>query len=58
MEEAYPNEVSSAGFWPGTGVSEAAFYAYTYTELTGFQTYAVKLEAAYFLEAMGEFILP
>jgi hypothetical protein len=58
MEEAYSHEVSSAGFWPGTGVGEAAFYAYAYPEPTGFRTYAVKPEAAYFFEAMGEFILP
>jgi hypothetical protein len=58
MEEAYSHEVSSAGFWPGTGLGEAAFYAYAYPEPTGFRTYAVKPAAAYFFEAMGEFVLP
>jgi Family of unknown function (DUF5996) len=36
MEEAYSHEVSSAGFWPGAGVGEAAFYAYAYPAPPGF----------------------
>lgn len=30
MEEAYSHELSSAGFWAGAGLGEAAFYAYAY----------------------------
>jgi hypothetical protein len=58
MEEAYSHEVSSAGFWPGTGVGEASFYAYAYPVPAGFTAYPVQPEAAYFHEALGEFILP
>ena len=58
MVEAYSHEVSSAGFWPGTGVGEASFYAYAYPVPAGFSDYPVQPEAAYFHEALGEFILP
>ncbi|HLR76718.1 MAG TPA: DUF5996 family protein, partial [Balneolaceae bacterium] len=37
MEEAYSHEVSGAGFWPGTGLGEAAFYSYAYPEPDGYQ---------------------
>ena len=58
MVEAYSHEVSSAGFWPGTGIGEAAFYAYAYPEPEGFRGYPVKPQAAYFLNELGEYILP
>ena len=58
MEEAYSHEVSSAGFWPGAGLGEAAFYSYAYPEPEGFSDFPVKPEAAYYLKDMGEFILP
>jgi hypothetical protein len=58
MEEAYSHEVSSAGFWPGTGLGEAAFYAYAYPTPAGFGKYPVQPEAAYFHDKLGEFILP
>ena len=58
MEEAYSHEVSSAGFWPGTGVGEASFYAYAYPAPVGFAAYPVQPEAAYFHPVLGEFILP
>jgi hypothetical protein len=58
MQEAYSHEVSSAGFWPGTGLGEAAFYAYAYPEPNGFRSHPVEPAAAYFHEALGEFILP
>ena len=58
MEEAYSHEVSSAGFWPGTGLGEAAFYAYAYPEPDGFREYATEPAAAYYHEEMGEFVLP
>ena len=57
--EAYSHEVSSAGFWPGSGVIDyPAFYAYAYPEPPGFRTARVKPDAAFFSEALGEFILP
>jgi hypothetical protein len=58
MVEAYSHEVSSAGFWPGTGLGDAAFYAYAYPAPTGFSQYPVEPEAAYFHDTLGEFILP
>jgi hypothetical protein len=57
--EAYSHEVSSAGFWPGSGaIDYPAFYSYAYPEPPGFRTAGVKPEAAFFSEAAGEFILP
>ncbi len=58
MTEAYSHEVSSAGFWPGAGLGEAAFYAYAYPTPDGFADYAVMPEAAYFHQDLGEFLLP
>ena len=58
MEEAYSHEVSSAGFWAGAGLGEAAFYGYAYPAPPGFDSYPVQPQAAYFHEKLGEFILP
>ena len=57
--EAYSHEVSSAGFWPGGGaIDYPAFYCYAYPEPPGFRTAKVRPEAAFFSEALSEFILP
>jgi hypothetical protein len=57
--EAYSHEESSAGFWPGSGaIDYPAFYSYAYPEPTGFRTTRVRPDAAFFSEALGEFILP
>jgi hypothetical protein len=57
--EAYSHEVSSAGFWPGSGqIAYPAFYSYAYPEPPGFRTAQVRPGAAFFSEALGEFILP
>jgi hypothetical protein len=57
--EAYSDEVSSAGFWPGSGaIDYPAFYSYAYPEPAGFRTASVKPDAAFFSEPLGEFILP
>jgi hypothetical protein len=57
--EAYSHEVSSAGFWPGGGaIDYPAFYSYAYPEPPGFRTAPVRPDAAFFSEALGEFILP
>ena len=58
MEEAYSHEVSSAGFWPGAGLGEAAFYSYAYPEPDGYRQYPVRPESAYYHEDLKEFILP
>ncbi|GAB4371451.1 MAG: DUF5996 family protein [Elainellaceae cyanobacterium] len=57
-KEAYYQEVSSAGFWPGAGLGYPAFYSYAYPSPDGFKDAAVKPDAAFFHEALGEFILP
>ena len=57
--EAYSHEVSSAGFWPGSGaIDYPAFYSYAYPEPSGFRAAKVRPDAAFFSEAVGEFILP
>jgi hypothetical protein len=57
--EAYSHEVSSAGFWPGSGaIDYPAFYSYAYPEPVGFRTAQVRPNAAFFSETVGEFILP
>jgi hypothetical protein len=57
--EAYSHEVSSAGFWPGSGaIDYPAFYSYAYPEPAGFRSARVRPDAAFFSEAVGEFILP
>ncbi len=59
VREAYSHEVSSAGFWPGgSGIDYAAFYSYAYPAPEGFGTSAAEPSAAFFSEALGEFILP
>jgi len=57
--EAYSHEESSAGFWPGSGaIDYPAFYSYSYPEPAGFRAVKVRPDAAFFSEALGEFILP
>lgn len=57
--EAYSHEVSSGGFWPGSGaIDYPAFYSYAYPEPAGFRGTKVRPGAAFFSESLGEFILP
>jgi hypothetical protein len=59
VREAYSHEVSSAGFWPGSGnVTEAAFYSYCYPAPAGFADAAVLPQDAHFDRQLGEFVLP
>jgi len=58
MQEAYSHEVHSAGFWPGPGLGEPAFYAYAYPEPDGFRAYTTTPDAAYYHDTLGEFVLP
>ena len=58
MQEAYSHEVASAGFWPGVGLGEAAFYAYAYPEPSGFRQHPVEPKAAYYHDELRELILP
>jgi hypothetical protein len=59
MQEAYSQEVSSAGFWAGDArFPEAAFYAYAYPAPPGFSEAVVRPAAARFEPSLGEFVLP
>jgi hypothetical protein len=59
MQEAYSQEVSSAGFWPGDArFPEAAFYSYAYPEPAGYKDAAIRPTAARYEPALGEFLLP
>jgi hypothetical protein len=56
--EAYSHEVSSAGFWPGGGAFDAAFYSYAYPEPEGYSTARVKPAEAFYSNDLREFLLP
>ena len=56
--EAYSHEVSSVGFWPGSGdVKDAAFYSYMAPEPEGLKEANVRPDAARYEKALGEFLL-
>jgi hypothetical protein len=56
--EAYSHEVSSVGFWPGSGViTDPAFYSYAAPEPSGFRDWSVRPAAARYEAQIGEFIL-
>jgi hypothetical protein len=57
MLEAYSHEVSSAGYWPGTG-GHGVFYSYAYPEPNGFRDFPVRPSAARYDGELREFILP
>jgi hypothetical protein len=57
--EAYSQEVSSLGFWPGNdAMPEPIFYSYAYPEPKGFSAAKVKPAAASYNAQMKEFVLP
>jgi hypothetical protein len=58
MQEAYSQEVSSVGFWPGGGdIKGPAFYSYTTPEPAGFKTASVLPKPAFYHQGIGEFLL-
>ncbi len=58
MQEAYSQEVSSAGFWPGSKDFPApVFYAYAYPAAESFGKQKVQPEQAFYSTEMGEFLL-
>ena len=58
MQEAYSQEVSSAGFWPGSEQSPTpVFYAYAYPAHDEFGKQKVLPEQAFYSPEMGEFFL-
>jgi hypothetical protein len=57
--EAYSQEVSSLGFWPGADVMPMPiFYSYAYPEPQGFSGAKVKPDAACYNAQFHEFVLP
>jgi len=57
--EAYSHEVSSAGFWPGSGaIAYPAYYSYAYPEPDGFAAAAVRPDGAFYSQDFREFVLP
>jgi hypothetical protein len=58
MREAYSQEVSSAGFWPGGDGAPPSFYSYAYPAPHGFGDARVGPAAAGFDQTLGEFLLP
>src|SRR5437868_7998847 len=57
--EAYSQEVSSLGFWPGNdAMPQAIFYSYAYPEPKGFGEAKVKPAAAAYNSQLKEFVLP
>ena len=57
MLEAYSQEVSSAGYWPGGG-AEGVFYSYAYPEPAGYRDTPVVPAEARYDDELGEFVLP
>ena len=59
IREAYSQEVSSCGFWPGGGpIPYPAFYSYAYPEPVGFAAASVQPRTAFYSGELREFILP
>jgi len=57
--EAYSQEVSSCGFWPGGGpIPYPVFYSYAYPEPAGFPGAPVTPGSAFYSTDLREFILP
>jgi uncharacterized protein DUF5996 len=57
--EAYSQEVSSLGFWPGNAVMpDPIFYSYAYPEPPGFAEAKLQPDAAEYQPKLREFILP
>lgn len=56
--EAYSQEESSLGFWPGNKDMPAIFYSYAYPEPAGFAQAKIRPEAASYNATLREFILP
>jgi hypothetical protein len=58
-QEAYSQEVSSAGFWPGgAAYPEAIFYSYAYPSPPGFGATEIEPPEAFWSPELGEFVLP
>jgi hypothetical protein len=57
--EAYAQEVSSVGFWPGNAASPTPlYYSYAYPEPAGFAEAKVRPAEAHYYAPLHEFVLP
>ena len=57
--EAYSQEVSSLGFWPGNAAAPTPlFYSYAYPEPPGFAQSKIRPDAAFYEAKLREFMLP
>jgi len=57
-QEAYSHEVSSVGFWPGSGsITGPAFYSYAAPEPEAFRNAPLQPESAHYDTQISEFIL-
>jgi len=57
--EAYSQEVSSLGFWPGNAAAPLpVFYSYAYPEPKGFAAAKIEPDTASYQPNLREFILP
>ena len=56
--EAYSHECISAGWWPGAGLGEPAFYAYAYPEPAGLGDARIQPSGAFYSRELREFVLP
>jgi hypothetical protein len=58
-QEAYSQEVSSAGFWPGSAqFPQPIFYSYAYPTPEGFAEEPVAPAEAFWSADLGEYVLP
>ncbi|MEM1407109.1 MAG: DUF5996 family protein [Bacteroidota bacterium] len=58
MQEAYSQEVSSAGFWPGSETSPVpVFYSYCYPTPADFSEQKIQPAEAFWSQEMGEYFL-
>ncbi len=56
--EAYSHEVTSVGFWPGSGeIQDAAFFAYAAPEPAGYADRPVRPQKAFYSQGMKLFVL-
>ena len=57
--EAYSQEVSSLGFWPGNAAMPTPiFYSYAYPEPPGFAEAKIQPDAAFYEAKLHEYVLP
>jgi hypothetical protein len=57
--EAYSQEVSSLGFWPGNAAMPTPiFYSYAYPEPPGFADAKIRPDAAFYEAKLHEYVLP